>query len=155
MHIFKKGDSDYQNELNLNFSEVATGIDGSVKKAGNETIAGIKSFKDGILVKGEDYGTVVRTMYNSSNATKIADGSIVLAKKNGIVFFSCSFSLASVWFKETNLGINLAYPGEDVVRLVKSSGGMIYYDPVRNGLIAGDDIQAGSWVTASGMWFAK
>lgn len=52
MYIFKKGDSDYQDELNQNFSEVAAGVDGSVKKTGNETIAGVKNFKDGLQSGG-------------------------------------------------------------------------------------------------------
>lgn len=46
MYKFKKGDSDYHDLLNTNFDE-------TMKNTGNETIAGIKNFKDGLLFNGQ------------------------------------------------------------------------------------------------------
>jgi len=93
MYKFKKGDSDYHNLLNANFDE-------TMKNTGNETIAGIKNFKDGLLFNGQQVqaGLFKRAVTDADRAdpTNIAKVNGTFTRIGNLVHVAFNFT-CDVW----------------------------------------------------------
>lgn len=84
LEILKKGDPDYHVPINANFEKVGSAADGAVKNTGNETIAGVKNFKDGLQAGGVNVvkdnqlsGTLAVGNGNAGSVTYRKQGKIV------------------------------------------------------------------------------
>ena len=158
MHVFKKGDSDYQDELNSNFTEVAAGVDSSVSKTGNETVAGIKDFKDGLFSKGNSVLTQKGELvaeYNSTTTAGIQSGSIKFVRYGDFVEVLCNFqnksTIASNGFIIALIDNNMSPSTSVPVNI----GTKYLTVDAANKVIANWGLTAGEWYVGSTCYIAK
>ena len=135
------------------------GVEGVLVKAtGNETVLGTKNFSDGIQIKGKSLDdrmlkSAITKTIGTENAN-ITSGSISLYRLGENVMFSCSFSLAKVWYKATTLlELGADYEPAITVRMNLSGDRQIYVEDGK--LKANSDFQPGDWITVSLSWIAK
>ena len=140
-------------------ADAIDGIDGKLVKAvGNETVLGTKDFQDGLQIKGKSLDdrmlrSVITKTIGSENAN-ITSGSITLYRLGENVMFSCSFSLAKVWYKDTALlDFGSDYETAITVRMNLSENRGMYVEGSK--LKANSDFKVGDWVTVSLSWIAK
>ena len=140
-------------------ADAIDGIDGKLVKAtGNETILGTKNFQDGLQVKGKSLDDrmlkpIITKTIGSENSN-ITSGSITLYRLGENVMFSCSFSLARIWYKNTPLlELGAEYEPAIAVRMNLSGDRQIYVEDGK--LKANTDFKVGDWITVSLSWIAK
>lgn len=140
-------------------ADAIDGIDGKlVKASGNETVLGVKNFQDGVQIKGKSLddrvlkSTITKTI--GSENSNITSGSITLYRLGENVMFSCSFSLARIWYKATTLlELGAEYEPAIAVRMNLSGDKQIYVEDGK--LKANTDFKVGDWITVSLSWIAK
>ncbi|MEG2326651.1 MAG: BppU family phage baseplate upper protein [Enterococcus sp.] len=137
----------------------------AVTLASNQTVGGIKNFKDGLQVAGKN---LVRTnglesaYANKDNTPEaFSDGALNLYRKGDTVFLTGSIKLSAeknnqgIWF---NLPV-WARPMNMVRLFFRSTNGnmvLLTYDPnTYDALVCADNVAKDQWLIGSGTWLAK
>ena len=137
----------------------------AVTLASNQTVGGIKNFKDGLQVAGKN---LVRTnglesAYADKNSTpeSFSDGTLNLYRKGDTVFLTGSIKL-SAGKKNQGIWVNLpswAKPLNMVRLFFRSTNGnmvLLTYDPITyDALVCVDNVEKDQWLIGSGTWLAK
>lgn len=148
------------------FQSISKWVEGKfISSTGNDTVTGVKNFKDGLQIKGKtpvltENEAQYSTVDKNNNASVMSDGSLKLYRRGDLVYLTGSFKLSAgkynqaVWFDIPSW----SYPIE-AVRIYGKAGEktiLLFINIAdNNNIVCVDNVSKDSWITVSACWLAR